>query len=61
MNLQQAHIIAHELVYGFVVGPDHKIPDIQFFHTAVLHALMEAHQQGWKDHAKMVRGGERSN
>jgi hypothetical protein len=37
---------------GLVFGPDNKIHDIQFFHTALLHALLEAHQQGWKDRSE---------
>ena len=49
MNVRQIQTIAHDLVHGFVIGPDNKIPDIHFFHTALLHALSEAHQQGWKD------------
>ena len=52
MNVRQIQIIAHDLVHGLVFGPDNKIHDIQFFHTALLHALLEAHQQGWKDRSE---------
>jgi hypothetical protein len=43
---------AAEIVRGIIhtyIGPDHRVGDMRSFSGALCQALLQAHQQGWKD------------
>jgi len=45
-------LIAHGLVQGYL-GPDHKVIDMEQFFAALVQALHDAYDQGWKDRSEV--------
>ena len=48
MHLKEAQQVVRELIQGYI-GPDHRVMDMVGFYGALVLALQQAHEQGWKD------------